>query len=161
MLEREPRVELKIVGEGPYEAQLREQAEALGVADRVELTSVAAGDPEAMARLLGGVSLVVLLSDFETHPLVALEAAAARRRLIVADKGGLGELAADGFARPLPPDAGAEETAEAIVEELEKPRPRRAPDLTSWDECAAALLDLYRSILRTGDGHLSGPVESA
>jgi glycosyltransferase involved in cell wall biosynthesis/GT2 family glycosyltransferase len=159
VLEREPHARLKIVGEGPYEAQLRKQADELGIADRVELTSVPPGDPAAMATLLGGVSLVVLLSDFETHPLVALEAAVARRRLIVADKGGLGELAADGFARPLPPEAGAEETAEAIVEELRRPRPQRSPDLTSWDECAAALLDLYGSILCNRDGRTSETVE--
>jgi glycosyltransferase involved in cell wall biosynthesis/GT2 family glycosyltransferase len=146
VLEREPEARLLIVGKGPYEDELRRQARELGVAERVEITSVPSDEPAAMAKLLAGISLVVLMSDFETHPLVALEAAAARRRLIVADQGGLGEIAADGFARPLPPEASAEQTATAILEELDRPLPERAPLLTSWDECAAALLDLYGSI---------------
>jgi glycosyltransferase involved in cell wall biosynthesis/GT2 family glycosyltransferase len=150
VLEREPEARLLIVGKGPYEGALWRQAEELGVADRVEITSVPSDDPGAMARLLGGISAVVLLSDFETHPLVALEAAAARRRLIVADQGGLAEIAADGFARPLPPDATAAVTAQAIVEELAKPLPERSPLLTSWDQCAAALLDLYGSVISSG-----------
>lgn len=150
VLERLPDARLLIVGKGPYEAELRRQADALGVGDRVEITSVPSGDPRAMGRLLGEVSIVVLLSDFETHPLVALEAAAARRRLIVAAQGGLGEIAADGLARPLAPGASAGETAAAIVEELAKPLPDRAPILNSWDECAASLHDLYRSIVRNG-----------
>lgn len=150
VLEREPYARLLIVGKGPYEGELRRQAEELGVADRVEITSVPSDEPQAMARLLGGISLVVLLSEFETHPLVALEAAAARRRLIVADRGGLAEIAADGFARPLSPGATAGETADAIVEELAKPLPGSSPLLTSWDECASALLDLYQSAFPSG-----------
>jgi glycosyltransferase involved in cell wall biosynthesis len=147
VLESEPEARLLVVGTGPYEGELRRQAEQLGVAERVEFTSVPADDPGGMARLLGGVSLVVLMSDFETHPLVALEAAAARRRLLVADQGGLAELAADGFARPIAPGADPAALAAAAVEELRQPLPQRSPPLTSWDQCAAALLDLYGSII--------------
>lgn len=150
VLEREPDARLLIVGKGPYEDELRRQAEELGVAERVEVTSVPSDDPGGMATLLGRVSLVVLMSEFETHPLVALEAAAARRRLIVADAGGLAEIAADGFARGIPLDSSPERIAAAAVEELARPLPQRSPSLASWDECAAALLDLYGSILRTG-----------
>jgi glycosyltransferase involved in cell wall biosynthesis len=149
VLEREPEARLLIVGKGPYEEELRRQAEDLGVSDRVEITSVPPDDPGGMATLLGGVSLVVLMSDFETHPLVALEAAAARRRLLVADQGGLGELVADGFARGIAPEAAPDLIAAAIVEELAKPQPERSPELTSWDECASALLDLYGSVIRS------------
>ncbi|HEV2790126.1 MAG TPA: glycosyltransferase, partial [Solirubrobacterales bacterium] len=117
VLEREPEARLLIVGKGPYEEELRRQAEELGVAARVEITSVPSDDPGGMAALLGRVSLVVLMSEFETHPLVALEAAAARRRLLVADAGGLAEIAADGFARGIPLDAPSEQIAAAAIEE--------------------------------------------
>jgi glycosyltransferase involved in cell wall biosynthesis len=150
VLEREPGARLLIVGKGPYEDELRRQAEELGVAERVEITSVPSDDPKGMATLLGRVSLVVLMSEFETHPLVALEAAAARRRLLVADAGGLSEIAADGFARGIPLDSPPEQIAAAAIEEAAGPLPQRSPSLTSWDECAAALLDLYGSIPRTG-----------
>jgi glycosyltransferase involved in cell wall biosynthesis/GT2 family glycosyltransferase len=144
VLEREPSARLMIVGTGPYESELRRLAAELGIAERVEFTSVAGDDPDGMAELLREISLVVLLSDFETHPLVALEAAAAGRRLLVADSGGLGELAADGFARAIPADEDPASAAEAIVQELGRPAPTGTPPLTSWDDCAAALLDLYR-----------------
>lgn len=150
VLEREPRARLLIVGKGPYEEELRRQAEELGVAERVEITSVPSDDPQGMAKLLGGVSLVVLMSEFESHPLVALEAAAARRRLLVAEAGGLQEIAEDGFGRGIALDSTPEQVAAAAIEELAKPLPQVSPRLSSWDECAVALLDLYGSILRTG-----------
>ena len=150
VLEEEPEARLLIVGKGPHEEELRRQAGELGVAERVEITSVPSGDPGGMAALLGRVSLVVLMSEFETHPLVALEAAAAHRRLLIADAGGLSELAADGFGRAIPLDSSPEQIATAALEELGKPLPQRSPALTSWDECAKALLDLYGSILQSG-----------
>ncbi len=146
VLEQEPEARLLVVGSGPYEADLRRQVEELGVAGSVEFTSVPADDPTAMAELLRRVSLVVLLSDFETHPLVALEAAAAGRRLLVADSSGLAELAADGFARAIPLEESADRVGAAVIEELGKPPPEGRPTLTTWDECAAALQDLYRSL---------------
>jgi glycosyltransferase involved in cell wall biosynthesis len=148
VLEREPRARLLIVGKGPYEADLRRQAEELGVAERVEITSVPSDDPGGMAALLGRVSLVVLMSEFESHPLVALEAAAARRRLLVAEAGGLREIAEDGFGRGIPLDSTPKQIAAAALEELERPLPQRSPSLTSWDQCATALLDLYASLLK-------------
>jgi glycosyltransferase involved in cell wall biosynthesis len=86
------------------------------------------------------------MSEFETHPLVALEAAAARRRLLVADRAGLGELVAAGSARGVSLDASAEALAAAIFDELGRPVPEQPPELTSWDECTAALVDLYGSV---------------
>jgi glycosyltransferase involved in cell wall biosynthesis len=150
VLEREPGARLLIVGRGPYEDELRRQVEEMGLDGRVEITSVPSGDPQGMATLLGGVSLVVLMSEFESHPLVALEAAAARRRLLVAEAGGLKEIAEDGFGRGIPLDSSAEQVAAAALEELARPLPDRSPSLSSWDECAAALLDLYGSISSTG-----------
>lgn len=142
-----PDARLLVVGVGPYEETLQAQAEALGVADRVELTSVAAGDAAGMARLLQRVSLVVLMSEFETHPLTALEAAAAHRRLLVADRAGLLEIAENGLARAIPLDSSPQQLAVAIIEELVKPPPSGPVDLPSWDDCALALDGLYRDVL--------------
>jgi glucosyl-dolichyl phosphate glucuronosyltransferase len=150
VLEREPGARLLIVGKGPYEGELRRRVGEMGLEGQVEITSVPSGDPQGMATLLGGVSLVVLMSEFESHPLVALEAAAARRRLLVAEAGGLKEIAEDEFGRGIPLDSTPEQVAAAALEELAKPLPDRSPSLSSWDECAAALLDLYGSISSTG-----------
>jgi glycosyltransferase involved in cell wall biosynthesis len=146
VLRLEPDARLLIVGSGPYEASLREQAQELDLGDAVEFTSIPAEQPEAMAELLRGVSLVVLLSEFETHPLVALEAAAAGCRLLVADTGGLSELARDGFARAVPLEEGPRQVGAAVVEELALPPQDKRPPLSTWDECAAELLELYRSL---------------
>ncbi len=146
VLNSEPDARLLVVGTGPYEDELRKLAAELGVADSVEFTSTPPDQPNAMAELLQRVSLVVLMSDFETHPLVALEAAAAGRRLLVADATGLAEIAEDGFARGIPLDESAEGVGAAVIEELAKPPQTKRPRLTSWDECAAELLALYRSL---------------
>lgn len=148
VLESEPDASLLVVGQGPYEPQLRRRAADLGLEDRIEFTSVPPNDPGGMAALLRRVSLVVLLSEFETHPLVALEAAAAGRRLLVADRAGLAELAEEGLARAVSPDEPPGVIGGAILEELARPQPERVPRLTTWDECAARLMDLYRSLVQ-------------
>ena len=146
VLERRSDARLLVVGAGPYEEQLRGQVAGLGLQDRVDFISIPPSDRQGMAELLERTSLVVLLSDFETHPLTALEAASAGRRLLVADGSGLGELADDGYARKVPADREPEAVAEAIAEELGLP-PREGPvNVTSWDDCAAALLELYRDV---------------
>lgn len=142
-----PDARLQIVGSGPDEAELRALADRLGIGERVEITSVPADRPEAMAELLRKVSVFALLSEFETHPIAAVEAAASGCRLVVADIGGTGELAAAGIARGVPPDAPAKSVASVIAEELGKPPQKARPDVLGWDECAALLIDLYRSIL--------------
>ena len=77
---------------------------------------------------------------------MALEAAAAGRRLLVADNSGLAELAEDGFARAIHPEDGPANIGRAVSEELKAPEPSRRPKLTSWDECAEKLLKLYGSL---------------
>lgn len=142
-----PGTRLQIVGSGPYGPQLRRLAEELGLGEEIEFTSVAADQAEAMAELLRRIWVVVLLSEFETHPIAAVEAAAAGCRLLVADTSGLSELAADGFARALPLDEDPAVVGAAIVEELGKPPQSQTPNVISWDECASQLLHLYRSLL--------------
>jgi glycosyltransferase involved in cell wall biosynthesis/GT2 family glycosyltransferase len=143
VLERRPEARLLVVGSGPYEADLRSLVAELGIEGSVDFTAIPADDRNGMSDLLDRVSLVVLMSDFETHPLVALEAAAAGRPLLVANNSGLAELAAEGAARAVAPDGDPAALAEAIFEELENPQPRQMPRLTSWDECAAELTELY------------------
>jgi glycosyltransferase involved in cell wall biosynthesis/GT2 family glycosyltransferase len=146
VLRLKPETTLTVVGSGPYEDDLRRQAAELGVAERVRFTSTPADQPAAMAELLGEIAVVVLMSEFETHPLVALEAAAAGCRLLVADASGLGELARDGFARAIGLEENPVEVGRAVVEELGKPPQEKRPKLTSWDECADELLGLYRTL---------------
>lgn len=147
LLEAEPQARLLIVGTGPHENDLRRQVEELGIAGQVKFTHTPPDRPEAMAELLGRVSLVALMSEFESHPLVALEAAAAGCKLVVADAGGLAEIAEDGLAKAIPLDSEPEEIAAALLTALTEPLPSARPQLVSWDECAAQLDELYRSVV--------------
>lgn len=148
IVRRRREARLWIAGSGPYEPVLRRMAERLEVADAVEIRSVPTADRERMARELSKAALVVLLSEFETQPLAALEAAALGKRLLVADSSGLRELAENGLARAIPLKSAPGDVAAAVLEELDRPIDRRAVKLPTWDECAEALLDLYHSVTR-------------
>jgi glycosyltransferase involved in cell wall biosynthesis len=141
-----PDARLWIAGSGPYEPQLRRQVAELGIGDVVEISAVAADDREEMARRLSRTDLVVLLSDFETHPIAALEAVSLGRPLLVSSTTGLGELASRGLARAIDPNVSPRSAAAAMVRELREPLERPPVKLPTWDDCAAALLALYRRV---------------
>jgi glycosyltransferase involved in cell wall biosynthesis len=142
----EPRARLWIAGSGPYEDELRRLAQDLGVADAVEISAVPASERAEMSRRLSEAGVVVLLSDFETHPIAALEAVALGRPLLVADGSGLRELAERGLARSIDAAAGPQALADAILRELRDPLERGSFQLPSWDDCAEALLALYERV---------------
>ncbi|HET9729810.1 MAG TPA: glycosyltransferase family 4 protein [Acidimicrobiia bacterium] len=147
LLEQMPDAMLWVVGVGPDADRLRARARELRVDDHVEFRSVPSDDPQAMIELTRRTDIVVNLSDFETHPISALEAAAAGRRLLVADTSGLRELAQTGLASAIELDATPRHIAEAIVRELERPLPTRAPELPTWDDCADRLVALYQEVV--------------
>ena len=147
VLADEPGARLWIAGSGPYEAQLRSQAAQLGVAERVEISSVPLGERAELARRLAQIDLAVAFSDFESHPIAALEVLALGRPLLVATGSGLGELASRGFARAIDPHGSARDTAAAIVRELRDPHVPPPTQFPTWDDCADALLALYRRVL--------------
>jgi glycosyltransferase involved in cell wall biosynthesis len=141
-----PGVRLRIVGHGDQEAALRRTAGRLGVADRLEIAGIPGRDRVAMARLMASAGAVLLLSEYEAHPVAVLEAASLGRPVIAADTTGLHELIARGLARGVPLHASPRVVAEAVEGELRAPS--RAPqELPSWDICAASLRDRYRAIL--------------
>lgn len=146
LLAQRPNARLRIVGSGPYEEALRQLARKLGVAERVEIGGIPATERRAMAELLARASLVVLLSAYETHPIAALEALAAGRPVLVAGGSGLSELAERGQARAVPLRSSPAQVAAAMLEQLQDPLIPTRLKLPTWDDCAAGLLDLYRSV---------------
>ena len=148
VLEQRPDAYVWIAGAGPYEPALRRLADRLGVADRVEIRAVPAEDRQAMASALSSAALVVLLSEYETHPIAVLEAMRLKRPVLVARTSGLTELAERGLARAIPIDSTTEQVALAVLDQLRRPLVPANVDLPSWDDCVSDLLTLYRSILR-------------
>jgi len=149
ILQTRPSARLRIVGTGPYEKQLRELAQRLGVGGRVEIGAIPPGDRAGMAELLARASLVVLFSEYEAHPVSVMEAVAMGCPVLVTDTSGLGELARRGLVRAVPPASRDEQIARAVVSELDHPLERAAGDLPTWEGCAADLVALYRSVLRS------------
>jgi glycogen synthase len=147
ILDQEPKARLWIAGVGTYEASLRRQAQKLGVADQVEIRAIPPTERTAMATALSRVALVVLLSEYETHPIAVLEALALGRPVLVADNSGLHDLAQRGLARAIPIGSTARQVAEAVVEQLRHPLRPAGFELPNWDQCANDLLELYQMIL--------------
>jgi glycosyltransferase involved in cell wall biosynthesis len=158
-----PDARLRIIGGGPDEAYLRGRVAALGLRDRIEIGPLPASDRQAMANALGEANLAVLLSDYEAHPVAVAEALAVGTPVLVAKTSGLTELADDGLALGIEPDAPSIDVARAILEALDghergngaHGRGRAASrnghgpriQLPTWDDTAASLVDLYREVL--------------
>jgi glycogen synthase len=146
VLEREPQARLWIAGTGPYESELRGLARRLGVEDRVEIRAVPSGERARMAEELAATDLVVLLSDFETHPIAALEALALGRPVLLADNSGMRELADTTSARAVATNASPRALADIMLEELASPSTGPPLRVFSWDDCTDRLLDLYDDV---------------
>ena len=82
---------LAIAGSGPLEADLRRQAEQLGVADSVRFL----GQVSGVRRYFAAFDLFVLSSDHEPFGMVLLEAMAADVPVMATDCGGAPEVVAD------------------------------------------------------------------
>jgi glycosyltransferase involved in cell wall biosynthesis len=123
----------------------RARAPGLGLAEKVEIAAV---DRATLAARLSGASLGVMLSDFESQPLAALEALSLGVPLVVANNSGLAELAAKGMARPVELGESPQVHARAMLQQLRDPLPVPSLELPTWDGCAAALAALYREVAR-------------
>lgn len=141
-----PDARLRILGEGPYQSELESQALSLGLADRIEIGGIPATKRSEMAATVAGADLVTLLSNYETHPIAALEALALKRPVLVANTSGLQELAERGLAKAIPLTSTPLEVAAAVVDQLRNPLIPVKLDLPTWDDCARELLLLYRGI---------------
>jgi glycosyltransferase involved in cell wall biosynthesis len=142
-----PDARLRIAGQGPYEGALRRQVAAEGLGDRVEIGSIPSDDRGGMSTLLSRASLVVLMTEYEAHPIAMMEALALKRPTLVAYTSGLMEYADRGFVRAIPIDSDPRAVAAAIVQELRDPLVPPAIDVPTWDDCAESLLELYRDIV--------------
>ena len=148
ILEQEPDVHLWIAGTGPYEPALQRLAKKLGVADRVEIRAIPVVDRQTMASELAKAALMVLLSEYETHPMAVLEALMVGCPALVADTSGLHELAEQGLVRAIPLESTAEEVAAAALHQLREPLVPSHVTLPTWDSCASDLLTLYLNLTR-------------
>ncbi|MGH6716989.1 MAG: glycosyltransferase family 4 protein [Bradyrhizobium sp.] len=147
LIRRVPDARLRVVGTGPYEAELRRLVAALGLDDRVTIAAIPGSERQGMADLVASAGLVVLFSEYEAHPVAIVEAVSLRRPVLVSDTSGLRELADKGLCRAVACDATSQEMAGAMAEEISIRR--KLPDvvLPDWEACAQALSEVYRDVL--------------
>lgn len=147
VLARCPGARLRIVGKGPYEPELRSLVGGLGLNEYVTIGVVPAEDRAAMVRVLAEATLVLLLSDYEAHPISVMEALSVGRPVLVTYTSGLAELADQGLVRSVPLDSPPSHLAHAVLENIAQPHIPSEVRLRTWDDCAADLLSLYRHVL--------------
>jgi len=143
VLERIPGARLRIAGTGPYGPQLAGLVDKLGLGASVTIAPI---PRDEVGAALVRADLVVLMSDYEAHPVAVMEAVGAGCRVLVADTSGLRELAEAGLVRAIPAASEPAAVADAILGELAAPRPAVALDLPTWDDTADALEAVYRKV---------------
>ena len=141
---------LDIAGSGPLEADLRAQAESLGLNGAVRFLGRVSAVPYDES------AIVVVPSLGEGFGMVALEAMERGRPVIASDVGGLPEIVADGETGVVVPSADAQALAWAIAElaanlpraaALGEAGRRRALAEFRQERCTERHEELYRSAL--------------
>jgi glycogen(starch) synthase len=115
-----PGLRLLVAGTGGYEDRLQAQTRRLRVARAVEWCGFVA--EQELAPLLAAADVAVVPSLYEPFGIVALEAAAARTPLVVAETGGLRDLVASGVAAASFPAGNATALAAVLSAILADPR---------------------------------------
>jgi glycogen(starch) synthase len=152
LTERFPKLRLTIIGDGPARPDLEGQAEALGVADRVDFPGYV---PE-VAPIVNQATIVLMPSRWEeTFGLVALEAALLGRPVVATRVGALPEVVLHGVTGLITDSedaAGLAESTAALLEDPEATRRMgtaardRALDKFGLARCLAGYDDLYRQL---------------
>lgn len=114
---RLPQAELRIVGGGPLEADLRERASKAGLNGRIRVEGV----NHEIADVLQDLDIFVLSSTSEGLPLVILEAMAAGLPIVSTRIGGVPEVAPEGTVSYLCTPGSADELAEAMYRAATNP----------------------------------------
>ena len=146
ILARRPKAHLVIAGSGPYEGSLRTLADELGVRDHVMIEGFGPDRRSQMGKLIADADVMCLLSEYEAHPVAVMEAVGAGTNALVADTSGLSELGREGIAVAIPLGASPKQIASAVIDLASMPSPSGVA-ITSWDECALRLSNLYAGIL--------------
>ena len=147
-------VHLLLVGEGPEQQALRQQAARLGVSDAVTFAGYVPQDQ--MAPYYRAADVFALASEFDNSPNVVLEAMACGLPVVATDVGGVAEYVDTGRGGSLVLRGDAEAMAKALAEWLGDPGRRQSAsafnrqlvlERFSWSVSAERLLEVYREVL--------------
>lgn len=121
ILARHPDVALALAGSGSLEAELKEKARALGVAEHVRFL----GAYPQLLRFYPLLDFLVLPSLWEGLPLCILEAMSLGLPIIATEVGGVGDALEDGWTARLVPPADPSALARAVIGFLDDPEGAR------------------------------------
>jgi glycosyltransferase involved in cell wall biosynthesis len=149
VLKRRPRAQLRVLGEGPYKPQLLELVRKLALQNSVTIGAIPPEQRRQMATVLSEASVVALLSDYEAHPVAALEAISLGCRVLASNSTGFAEMAANGLLHGIDPKASPRAIADAIIAEIDSPATTCSPriKINNWDDCTSDLLKVYHCVL--------------
>ncbi len=145
-----PDFQVKLVGSGKLEAELREKAIPLG--DAVEFLGQRMDIPE----LLGASDLLIQASWSEALPTVLIEAGAASLPVVATNVGGSAEIVQSGIGGLLVTPGDSRAIADAVVELLQHPEKSRqmgerahqfVQENFSLEKQALATKDLYERVV--------------
>ena len=117
IIRRHPRVRVLIVGGGFLEADLRREAAALGLGDRIVFTG---WRPDGV-QILPVFDVFVMSSLWEAMPMVLLESMAAALPIVVTDVGENRDIVDDGRCGVVIPPANADAIARGVGQLLADP----------------------------------------
>jgi glycosyltransferase involved in cell wall biosynthesis len=113
----QPSTFFAVAGTGEEEAALREQAQRLGIADRVRFL----GFVREMTELYPAIDFLLLTSKYEGLPITILEAMASGVPIVASKLDGIAEVLTDREDAALVPDQNAEAFATRLLELIEQP----------------------------------------
>lgn len=157
-------VELQIIGTGPYETELREMVDDLGLAGRVRFLGYVPN--EELPSYYRKSDIFVLPSATESFGLVFAEAMSCGLPIAASDVGGIPETVRDGIDGLLCPPGDPASLRQNIVQlissadarlDISKSQRQRILDHYPWENIAARYADVYREALDS-DGIASGRV---
>lgn len=117
IIARQPRARVYIAGEGELDSELRQQAKALGLGDRL----VFLGFQRDVAAVLAAYDVVVFPSLWEGTPLTAFEALASGKPIVATDADGLLDILTDRKDALIVPKRNAGALARAVIDVIEQP----------------------------------------
>lgn len=155
-------IELRIVGTGPFETELRDMVKAYGLEDRVRFLGFVPNEelPDHYRRS----DIFVLPSETESFGLVFAEAMSCGLPIAASNVGGIPETVRDGIDGLLCPPGDPLALRENILrlassietrEEISHSQRERILERYTWDKIAARYADVYRAVLGASTpGHL-------
>ena len=152
IVERRPEARLTIAGDGTSFGDLLRQATSLGLDGLIEFTGWIA--PEAVPDVLNTATVVLVPSQVDALPQVAIQAAQMSRPVIGTSVGGLPEIIVHGDTGLLVEPGDTAAFAAAMLRLLENPAATdamgrrslgRGAALSNWDDQVAQFDEVIRS----------------